>query len=53
MKQPRGGYINPKTMEVIQCGEGIESLHSEENIRANLTGLAVDYLTRFMSGTPL
>ena len=53
MKQPRGGYINPKTMEVIQCGEGIEALHSEENIRANLIGLAVDYLTRFMSGTPL
>ena len=53
VKQPRGGYINPKNMEVIQCGEGIEALHSEENIRANLTGLAVDYLTRFMSGTPL
>lgn len=53
VKQPRGGYIYPKTMEVIQCGEGIEALHSEENIRANLTGLAVDYLTRFMSGTPL
>ena len=40
-------------MEVIQCGEGIKALYSEENIRANLTGLAVDYLTRFMSGTPL
>ena len=53
VKQPRGGYINPKTMEVIQCGDGIEALHSEENIRANLIGLAVDYLTRFMSGTPL
>lgn len=53
VKQPRGGYINPKTMEVIQCGEGIKALYSEENIRANLTGLAVDYLTRFMSGTPL
>lgn len=53
VKQPRGGYINPKTMEVIQCGEGIEALHSEENIRANLIGLAVDYLTRFMSGTPV
>lgn len=53
VKQPRGGYINPKNMEVIQCGEGIEALYSEENIRANLTGLAVDYLTRFMSGTPL
>lgn len=53
VKQPRGGYINPKIMEVIQCGDGIEALHSEENIRANLIGLAVDYLTRFMSGTPL
>lgn len=53
VKQPRGGYINPKNMEVIQCGDGIEALHSEENIRANLTGLAVDYLTRFMSGTQL
>lgn len=53
VKQPRGGYIYPKTMEVIQCGEEIEALHSEENIRANLTGLAVDYLTRFMSGTSL
>lgn len=53
VKQPRGGYINPKTMEVIQCGDGIEALHSEENIRANLIGLAVDYLTRFMSGTPV
>lgn len=30
-----------------------KALYSEENIRANLTGLAVDYLTRFMSGTPL
>ena len=40
-------------MEVIQCGEGIEALYSEENIRANLIGLTVDYLTRFMSGTPL
>lgn len=53
VKQPRGGYINPKIMEVIQCGDGIEALHSEENIRANLIGLAVDYLTRFMSGTSL
>lgn len=53
VKQPRGGYVNPKIMEVIQCGDGIKALHSEENIRANLIGLAVDYLTRFMSGTPL
>lgn len=26
VKQPRGGYINPKNMEVIQCGAGIEAL---------------------------
>lgn len=53
VKQPRGGYINLNSMEIIQCGDGIEALHSEENIRANLIGLAVDYLTRFMSVTPL
>lgn len=51
VKQPRGGYINYKMMKVIELeGGGIEKLNSEENIHANLVGLAVDYLTRFMAG---
>lgn len=53
VKQPRGGYINPKKkMKTISLGEGIDALNPEENIHASLVGLAVDYMTRFMSGTP-
>ncbi len=50
VKQPRGGYINPKSMETISLGDGIEELNAEENIHASLIGLAVDYMTRYMSG---
>lgn len=38
-------------MERIELGNGIDELNSEENVHASLVGLAVDYLTRFMSGT--
>lgn len=50
VKQPRGGYINPLEMEIIELGNSIEELNPEENVHASLVGLAVDYLTRFMSG---
>lgn len=54
IKQPRGGYINPKAFEQITLdGGGIEDLHPEENASPILVGSAVDYLTRFMTGTPL
>ena len=53
VKQPSGGYINPKEMEIIEMGEGIDFLNPEENVHATLVGLSVDYLTRFMSGTPV
>ena len=32
-------------------GGGIDDLHPVENVSPNLVGIAVDYLTRFMSGT--
>lgn len=51
IKQPRGGYINPKSMEIISLGKGIEELNPEENIHASLIGLVVDYMTRYMSGS--
>lgn len=51
VKQPRGGYINPRTMNVVELGGGIDELNPEENVHASLVGLAVDYLTRFMSGS--
>ena len=51
IKQPRGGYIKPKEFSSIALDDGIE-LHPNENISAILVGSAVDYLTRFMMGTP-
>ena len=52
IKQPRGGYIKPKEFEqTVLDGGGIDDLHPEENVSPGLVGLAVDYLTRFMSGT--
>lgn len=52
IKQPRGGYINPKEFEQISLGEGMEALNPEENVSPGLVGTAVDYLTRLMSGSP-
>ena len=49
VKQPRGGYINPKSFTVTQLST--DTLLSDvENIHPSLVGLAVDYLTRFMLG---
>lgn len=52
IKQPRGGYLPPKLFSVDDLADGRE-LNSEESIHASLVGLCVDYLTRFMNGTPL
>lgn len=53
VKQPRGGYINPKNMTVIKIGDGEETLNPYEHLHPSLIGLAVDYLTRFMLGEPV
>lgn len=53
IKQPRGGYIKPKELNTISFGEGIDELLPDENIQASLIGLAVDYMTRFLSGSPV
>lgn len=50
VKQPRGGYIKPKELEVTSLGEGADVLNSDENVNAGLIGSAVEYLTRFMTG---
>lgn len=49
VKQPRGGYINPKQFTVTNL-EDSNKLHESENISSNLVGLAVDYMTRFTIG---
>lgn len=48
IKQPTGGYINPREFKIIELEDQIE-LNNEENINPGLVGLAVDYMTRFMS----
>lgn len=55
VKQPRGGYINPRSMEVRQLNDGNPSPldHTAENIHPSLVGMAVDYLARFLVGTPV
>lgn len=53
VKQPRGGYIKPKAFVVTELdGGGIDDLNPSENVSPGLVGIAVDYLTRFMLGTP-
>ena len=49
IKQPRGGYLNPKFFEKIQL-ENKNELSEEENIHASLVGLAVDYMVRYIMG---
>ncbi|QNQ82909.1 hypothetical protein FP435_00460 (plasmid) [Lactobacillus sp. PV037] len=51
VKQPRGGYVNKKALTATQFEDNI-SLNEKENIHASLVGLVVDYMTRFMMGTP-
>jgi hypothetical protein len=52
VKQPRGGYINPKDMAVrYLTGDAPAPVdHNLENIHASLVGMAVDYLTRLAIG---
>lgn len=51
VKQPRGGYINPKQLVVTSLSDSTR-LCEAENIHSSLVGLAVDYMTRFTIGTP-
>ena len=53
IKQPRGGFINSKNYETIPLENGIESLHPQESLHATVIGIAVDYMTRYMTGTSL
>lgn len=51
VKQPRGGYIKPKDFVVTELLDDY-TLNINENIDPSLVGTAVDYLTRFLNGTP-
>lgn len=53
VQQPRGGYIKPKELTVVSLGDGVAVLNPVENVNASLMGMVVDYMTRFMTGTPV
>lgn len=52
IKQPHGGYIKPRSMSTETFGEGIEALNPVESVDPILMGISIDYLTRYMLGTP-
>lgn len=49
-KQPRGGYIRPRDFTERDFGTKPPHDRHLESIHAGLTGITVDYLTRFMLG---
>lgn len=49
-KQPKGGFINPKQFTAIHLEDN--NTLNPENISPSNIGTVVDYLTRFMTGTP-
>lgn len=52
VKQPRGGYVNPRSLSVQKFDDGIALIdHREENMHPILVGLAVDYLARLAGGS--
>lgn len=53
VSQPRGGFINPKSLEMQQLDDDHPSPldQKRESIHASLVGLSVDYLTRLMTGS--
>lgn len=53
VKQPRGGYVNPKSLSVeLLSVDGVADVdHRAENVHPSIMGIAVDYLTRLAGGT--
>lgn len=51
IKQPRGGYVNPKNFDIkVLDGGTMDELHPVENVAPSLVGTAVDYMARFLTG---
>lgn len=52
IKQPRGGYLQRSLFDLYKIDDGF-TLNPEENIHATITGMTVDYLTRYTMGAKL
>lgn len=48
-KQPKGGFIKPSSLDIIQLDDG-KVLSENENVNASNIGMTVDYLTRYLLG---
>ena len=54
VKQPRGGYINPKSLSVRVLEDNQALIEQkQETVAPGIVGIAVDYLTRWQLGTPI
>ena len=51
IQQPYGGYLKPSEFKIIEYNDN--NTLAEENIHSSLVGLAVDYMTRYVMGSPL
>ena len=49
IKQPRGGYVNPKLFSSVEFND--KQTLKEENIFPSVVGSAIDYMTRMMLGS--
>lgn len=52
VQQPRGGFLNPRTMEIRELG-GAALDHTVESVHTSVVGSAVELLTRIATGTPV
>ena len=50
--QPRGGYVKLSDFECVELDDGLV-LYETESVHASIVGMVVDYMTRFLSGTPI
>lgn len=51
VNQPYGGYLKVSEFQKISLNDEV-TLKEEENINSGLVGTVVDYMTRFLNGTP-
>lgn len=52
IKQPMGGYLPLSKMNITEIQDN-RKLADNENLHPSIIGMVVDYLSRFMSGTPV
>lgn len=52
IKQPAGGYLPLSKMNIIEIFDN-KNLADNENLHPSVIGLVIDYLSRFLLGTPV